>query len=654
MKSSRLFFIIILILPTSLRPQSPTRVSLAQIYPIDTLETVLLPREQWRPYPTITEPQGFDSISTEIRQGTIKAAEEVLGQSWPVLPATVFLEYVRNGNRSNYQGLSFDRRQRLALLVMAEVYERQDRFLDEIVNGIWAICEESFWGVPAHNHGRGLPDVERPIVDLFAAETGALMAWTYYLLGPALDRVNPLVTQRIILETDQRLLTPYLEHDDWGWMGFTWREREGYSRPVNNWNPWINSNIIACALILEENPQRRVQLIAKCMDSLDNFILPYPADGGCDEGPSYWGRAAASLFDCLYLLESASEGHIAVWDRPLIRNMGSYIYKTYISGSYFINFADASAKMNINAPLVYRFGKAISDQTMMQFAAFAAQQQSLESKMISGSFGVLSRLLPALFCLDELSATEAAEPLLRDVWFSDIEVMVARSMANDDKGFFLAAKGGHNDESHNHNDVGNFIVYHDGRPVLIDAGAQTYTAKTFSSQRYELWNNQSAYHNLPTINGHMQKEGHMYKAHRVSYSADNKKAVFSLDIADAYPQEAQVEHWVRTVTLHRKKNVHVLETYELSRFEQAVEINFITPLNVDFSRAGMIKLENTDTSQSFVLNYDAAVFSPRVETITIDDGRMSGSWGDVLYRLVLTSTQSDTEGEIVYTLDAKQ
>jgi len=148
-----------------------------------------------------------------------------------------FLDYVRDGNRRRYEKLLFSRRGKLVLLVLGELLEGHGRFTDAIADGLWLICEESYWGVPAHvgaqKRGAGLPDVTEPTVDLFAAETGALLAWTNYLRGDRLDAVHPLVHERLRLEVDRRILTPNLDRDDFWWMGFTPRE-------VNN--PWINSN----------------------------------------------------------------------------------------------------------------------------------------------------------------------------------------------------------------------------------------------------------------------------------------------------------------------------------------------------------------------------------------------------------------------------
>ena len=253
------------------------------------------------------------------------------------------------------------------------------------------------------------------------------------------------------------------------------------------------SNWLAAALLVEKDPARRDASVHKALRCLDAFLASYPADGGCDEGPGYWDRAGGSLFDCLELLHSASGGEIDVFDRPLIQEIGRYIGRVHIAGPWSVNFADAAAKPGGSASLIFRYGKAIGDQGMTGFGAWLAREQGLGKGAVGGASAFSAGRFRPCSGSRRSCRTEPKEPLARDVWFPGLQVMAARSFEGSTKGLYLAAKGGHNDESHNHNDVGNFIVYADGEPVLIDVGVETYTAKTFSGRRYEIWTMQSAY-----------------------------------------------------------------------------------------------------------------------------------------------------------------
>ena len=614
-------------------------------YTPERLKEIIIPAAEWHPFPKASEQAGWQKLPEKVRAAHLRQGMKHLGCDWEIPKASIFLEFVRTGNRTNYQIIANGRRVRLAEMVIAECIEGKGRFLDDIMDGVWAICEETYWGVPAHvgaqKKGSGLPDVKEPTVDLFAAETGMLLAWTHYLLGEQLDRISPLITERIHYEVQRRIMSANLERDDFWWMGFG-------GRIVNNWNPWICSNWLAAVLILENDQQRRIRSIHKVLRCLDNFLNRYPRDGGCDEGPGYWGRAGASLYDCLELLASASEGRIDIFDEPLIKEIGRYIFRVYINDRYFINFADAAAKLNPDASVIFRYGKSIGDADLTGFGAFLAWKQNLGQDYVRGGWGCLGRVLPALFHLDELLRTEPRELLLRDFWLPELQVMGARSFEGSKQGLYLAAKGGHNAESHNHNDVGNFIVYADGYPALIDVGVETYTAKTFSSRRYEIWTMQSAFHNLPTINGTMQKNGREFQAKDLKYEAGKKRAVFSLDISQAYPEEAKIKSWIRTITLERGKQVIVHDKYELREFEQPLQMNLMSWMKPDLEEEGKIRLENPEGARGLnpvFIHYDKNRFRAEMETISLEDERLKSSWGDQIYRIVLKATRVPLKGE---------
>jgi hypothetical protein len=627
---------------TTLRAQE-TRALLAGRVTEAQLAAALVSADAWHPYPTIADRAAWDAVPQAVRAAYVQDAERRVGAPWGSIPATVTLRYVRDGDRAQYDNLSSERRLRLANLVMAEVFENRGRFLDEIANGIWAISEQTFWGSTAHlglqKAGSGLPDAREPVVDLFAAEAAALLAWTDYLLGARLDSVSPRLRERIRYEVDRRVLAPALARDDFWWMGF------GARRDVNNWNPWINSNWLAAALILERDPARRARTVHKILRSLDRFVDVYPADGGCDEGPGYWDRAGASLFDNLELLRAATGGRVDVYGDPLIRNIGQYIYRAYIKDDWFVNTGDAAARLTPDASLVYRYGARIHDPVMQRFGAFLDHRRGAYRPGNSS----LGRVIPAVLGAAELAAAPAGEPLLGEVWLPDLQLMAARAVPGSARGMYVAAWGGHNAQSHNHNDVGNFVVYADGRPVLVDVGVETYNAKTFSPRRYEIWTMQSAYHNLPTINGAMQKDGAQYRAEGVTFAPGRDAVRFALDLARAYPSEAGVESWRRTVTLDRARGqVELREAYALREVKEPLRLSLMTPLRVDAATPGEVHLRAPDDSAGaahYVIRYDASRFRASAEEIPLGDARLRGVWGERLARVVLTGTRTEARDD---------
>lgn len=605
--------------------------------------TLLLPRAQWKPYPTAADRNAWQSLPGEAARRILDSANARLGQLWASLPASVFLDFARNGNRSRFEQLHFDRRNRLRAQVLAECVEAKGRFLDDILDGLWLLCEETFWGVSAHigaqKAGKGLPDVSENIVDLFAAETGNAVAWTDYLLAPQLQQISPLLRPRLLYEVERRLLTPLLTRVDFGWMGI---DPKAPSR-VNNWNPWIVSNWLTCTLLMEPDPARRAASVHKALITLDRFLDAYHPDGGCDEGPSYWSRAGASLFDCLELLHTASAGKLDYYQMPLVREIGRYIYRAHIAGDWYTNFADASARVTPDANLVWRYGTRIDDANMSAHGAWLAAAKPPEQELAAGAMG---RSLDALFHLKELAAASAnaKPPMVRDVFLPGTQVFAARMKTGSAQGFYVAAQGGHNNESHNHNDVGNFIVFHDGEPVLIDVGVETYTAKTFSAQRYEIWTMQSAWHNTPTVNGVMQSPGRQFEAHSVESKSDDGAASFALNLERAYPAAAGIQSWRRSITLNRTAaTVQIEDRYQLSK-TGPIELSLITTREARQTGPGQVTLAG-----GFVLSFDPALH-PVFDDHSSRDPRLLPNWGPVVRRVRLTAATPNASGVYAVTI----
>lgn len=552
-----------------------------------------------------------DSVPTEMRQSYIEYGEQYQGRPWTVLPWTIFAENKITGNRVNYEGICFEKRRQLAALVMAEIVEGKGRFLNDIINGMGSFCEETWWGIPAH-YGKRIPLTELQEVDLFNAETANLIVWTKYMLQKQFDTFSPDLCQRIDHEIERRILIPALEKDYW------------WKTAGMNWNPWICSNWLACVQLCEHNEARKAEAIAQIQKATQAFIDAYPKDGGCDEGPGYWDRAAASMFEVLRLLPDFP------YDKSKIGNMAAYCYKTYIGHDYCVNFADAhenKAVQQVN--IVYPFGLWLGDQTMREFGAYLGRQKGVLNNPASlydksGNFPTLSRELFFLRNIRHFIEEQPREPILKDVWLSDLQIMTARR-----GNLFVAMKGGTNGENHNHNDVGSFIVYDNG-PLFIDPGVGEYTAKTFSKDRYEIWTMQSQYHNLPQINGFDQKDGKSYAAKVVSH----KNGLLTLDIAGAYPTEAAIKSWKRTVS-SEKNGITCIEDYELSEYHQPTRLMFIA-LSPDALKH---------------IHFDASQMEANIEDISDKlDPLLQGMWGHQMYRIILTAKSTKLKNQIKYVI----
>jgi uncharacterized protein YuzB (UPF0349 family) len=632
-------FFVALVFPVQLltaQPPIKERNILANEADAMNLREALANNDAWAHLPDYYDRAFWSGLPENVRSSYIRRAEKYLDFDWPTFKATDFLEYIRSGDR-----LYSPCGSALMALVMGELVEGEGRFTDQIINGVWHFSERTWWGWTAHlgpqKAGAGLPDVNEPYVDLGVGEEASNLCWTLHLFKKEFDKAHPLIAQRLKQEILHKVLNPYFERDDFRYMGF----KGGHP---NNWNPWINYNMLTSYLLVIDEPKHRAETVYKVLRSIDKFLNAYPDDGGCDEGPSYWGAAGAYLYESLEVMKNATGGEFDVFDNRLVKNIGKYFYEVNIHAPYFINFADADAKTGGSPSIVYRYGKAINDPVMQRFGAYLADLNDWGSSALGGKVGDQIRDLKML---DEIRNAEEEEALVADFWYPDTEIAGGRDRKGSFSGFFFGAKGGFNAESHNHNDIGSCLMYFDGKPCLVDAGRETYIAKTFGPQRYEIWTMQSGYHNLPVINGVDQREGAGYKARNSSFEANSGSVTFSTDIAGAYPEEAGVKSWVRTYTLKRGNSFEIKDRYRLSEVTgQPTASNLLTACRVSIAKPGVLRFEG----DGFVLNmsYNESVFKPEIETVPVTDRQLRRYWPDGLTRIKMVLQQPKLSGSYAF------
>lgn len=605
---------------------------------VEQIKESLVMNQQWVPYPAYQDRQGWDQFLGSHKDGIIRNGEKYLGFTWKVVKAMDYMEYERSGNRRIMEDPLGENNKAIGALVMAELAEGKGRFIDEIINGVLQACEMTSWALSAHlasyqKTHRAFPDHREQILELTQGNMAQMFSWTYYFLHQEFDKVDPIISVRLRKELQERELDPYLQRDDFWWMAFQYKP----GMIINNWNPWCNFNALTCFLLLENDRDVLAKAVYRTMTSVDRFLNHVKADGGCEEGPSYWGHAAGKLYDYLQMLSLGTGGKVSIFDLPQVKYMGEYIVRSYIGDGWVVNFADASARGGGDVPLIYRFGTAVNSDVMKGYAADKQRETPVKP---TTNWLDMFRGLETLRFLPALQQETATYQAPSATWYPETEFCYFSNK----QGLFMAAKGGYNNESHNHNDAGTVSVYSHHVPMLIDAGVGTYTRQTFSSERYSIWTMQSNYHNLPLINGVPQKFGSEYKATEVK--VDTRKQTFSANIATAYPEEAAVEKWTRSYRLG-KDRLTITDAFRLKEAKAANVVNFLVWGNVDLSVPGVISLEVK--GEKGQLTYDSRQFQASIETIRLEDPRLSNVWGNEIYRVSLTARQTVTAGTYTFT-----
>jgi hypothetical protein len=601
------------------------------------------------PVPTITDRDvwaldGARADALSLRD-ILARADRDLAEPWPVPLASAAARVHRDGNRDVWESAAFARQRRLSRAAVAAAVTLDERWLDEVADGVVLLCEQSSWCWPAHDdalsaHGSILASVPHPFLDLGAGEVVGQLAWIDQLLGAQLDARYPGLRSRMRREARIRVLGPFVARRDWHWLGL--------DGDVHNWSPWIQGNVLVAALRFLDAPvdrADRLRVLSLVVEGLDRYVSALPEDGAIDEGYAYWWNGACRALEALDILAHATGGRLDATARiPALVETVAFPHRMHLGADWYINHADGQARPPADQPwhALFRAGRRVGDEAAM---AHAASHRTSGQPAATESEG-LGRLLRGLTDPTWIAVADApVPPLPVDVWLPSVQVFVARETAGSPAGLTVAAKGGTNDEHHNHNDVGSFLVASDGVPVIVDAGRPTYTLATFGPDRYANWPMQSSWHNVPEVRGVPQATGPERAATDVEVDLTGAASSVSFDLAAAYPA-AGLTSWQRRVRLDRTdSSVTVTDAWELEPWERetaepVTSVRLLLAGDVLLGE-GWALVSPIGGARRVRLRWPVGI--PAILTMRpLDDPMLSDVWGPSLTRLDLDVTGRDT------------
>ncbi len=531
----------------------------------------------------------------------LKTARDLKDKDLPPLPASKYLEFQRNGNRTRYQNLLSERGEFLNAFAVAECLSGTGEFIDPLMDTIWAYCEESDWCYPAHTGG--LVDMKMPHIDLRATHVAADLALLDYVFNEALPKP---VRERIRYELDRRIFEPYLTRE-FGWMTVD-----------NNWNGVCNGSILRAALLIGDENERLAKIILRAQNGLCHYFKGFGQDGGTAEGIGYWNYGFSHYVLAAHLLNIATAKRLNLLEPPLIKEIALFPMRIELSPGKFPSFSDGGHEYRFYPGWTSYLAETIGSEGLQDFLS-----ARMERKLPASSLGGLLQAT-SMGKIPSTTGTVRLEPF---VFLRGIEWMISRAHPEDPMGMVLAVQGGHNAEQHNHNDVGNFILHNQGESLLVDLGAPVYDKTFFSAQRYTYFAARSLGHSVPLVNGQEQRAGIEARAVvQVTHTEDVD--TFRADITAAYPPEAKLQRLIRTLTLHRTDQagfVEVDDNYTFTETGLPFESALMTYGEVNQQFQGMVLIMGTQGNlgikyDSKVVKVEVREFDPVEEHLRVDAG----------------------------------
>lgn len=581
-------FIAILLIATAAgaaAPQPPARAASEKIT-VDEI-AALLPEAPTAFGRKISDRAAWAPIAQSAAgRAVIQEAEKLLTTPLPEQPDELFLEYTRIGNRTNWEGVAFARRERIKTLVEAECLENKGRFLPELEKTIRALAAEHTWVFPAHDGGLGNFKGTGVTIDLFSSGLAWSLSDADWLLG---DKLSPEVRKLIRAKAQAWIFTPYR------------RMLAGEQSPYwlanpNNWSAVCLAGVTGTALALIESRQERARYIKAAMDFSWVFLGGFTPDGYCSEGVGYWNYGFGRYVLLAEEIRLATGGKIDLLARAEARAPATFGARIQIAGGVCPAFADCAVDARPDADMVDFLNRRLG------FGLPAYKAEGLEA----GKGYIVDDMMYRFTVADPVAGARAETAKL-DIglrsWFEKAGILIARPAAGAACRLGVALKGGNNAEHHNHNDVGSYVVALGSRAVLLDPGPEVYTARTFSGKRYESKLLNSWGHAVPVVAGKLQREGAQARGVVLKAEFSEAQDTLALEIKSAYAVES-----LKTLTrtfVYSRGGAGILTVKDEAEFAKPETFETALVTLGEWKQTGAATLEVRDGGETVKVAIDA-------------------------------------------------
>lgn len=491
-----------------------------------------------------------DPCYADVRRELHKEKKRTLKEPIRVLPYSLMTQFVETGKRKPFEREYFSRRKRLNTLALWARLEKNNTDVTHLEDTMWAICDEVTWALPAHLPPSSLRDGSaRYHIDLFAAETGFALSEILFLLQ---EDISAAVVERTQREIRERIIDAYLRQT------FHWEQAE------HNWAAVCAGSVGATVLYTLKAAERLTTVLHRVLGSMACYLNGFDKDGACREGLVYWTYGFGFYTYFSELLRQRTAGRIDLLQGEKVQAIARFQQKMMLTGDHIVSFSDSARRSTYQVGLTHRLKQRFPGVEVPDVIARAGLTDDPCGRWAHAVRNVIWRT-PNV----QEGLQDAIDVLPEAQW------LVARQRTRQGTACF-AAKGGHNGEPHNHNDVGTFLFHVEGDTLLTDTGYGEYTKAYFGPERYTLIVNSSAGHSVPIIEGTWQKPGRKYAAVLTDTEVTDHRAEMSLDLTRAYA-DSNLASCIRTFHFDASRpRLNILDAYRFYRPPSSVVERFVT------------------------------------------------------------------------------
>lgn len=479
-------------------------------------------------------------VAQVLIEDIIKKADNALCEEYKALKISDYMLFIQTGDRKTFERPYFKRRNNCSYLSVAYWLTDDKKYYKPLIDLIFHICDEYTWCLPAHVSLEKEPSTDFALgsIDLFQAETCRLLTDIAVILN---DKLPYYVKDRIEYEIRRRIIEPLMVRD-YGWH---------HDDCINNWAA-VCSGGCTVALLRYATDNEKEKILPVFSRAMDNFLSGFNDDGCCLEGFSYWKYGFSYFLMYATMLLDYSEGKINLFKNDKVKQIALFPQRIRMGKIKTVSFSDSSNEFNFS-PGVFSLLRKIYGKEFLY--------PTLKRAVLAGNVFSVTDFLWFDTDYKEDENERLTSFFKQSQWY-----------VKSNENYSFAVKGGHNDEPHNHNDIGSFmIVTKDNQIPLTDTGCGIYRKETFDPKyRYTLINNASFGHSVPIINGQYQKAGKEFKAENVK----GEDTFFEADIEGAY--EKGIISKINRRFEFKEKRVVLCDTFEFSDKTEEITERFVS------------------------------------------------------------------------------